>query len=133
MQRRTFVAIITGATLYAAALRLYELPSAGAVYMDDLRAYSGTAVIEALTRPDVSIKERIGFAYRASIDETGARPALAWLAAIPAALGFDRLGDLYLPCSPRRRSHSSDCLGSGWSMRRPAPSRPSGSPRRPDT
>jgi hypothetical protein len=97
MQRRTFVAIITGATLYAAALRLYELPSAGAVYMDDLRAYSGTAVIEALTRPDVSIKERIGFAYRASIDETGARPALAWLAAIPAALGFDRLGDLYLP------------------------------------
>jgi hypothetical protein len=97
MRRRTFVAIITGATLYAGALRLYELPSAGAVYMDDLRAYSGTAVIEALTRPDASIKERIGFAYRASIDETGARPALAWLAAIPAALGFDRVGDLYVP------------------------------------
>ena len=97
MRRQTFVAMVTGATLYAAALRLYELPDAGAVYMDDLRAYSGTAIVAALTRPGASIKERVGFAYRASIDETGARPALAWLAAIPAALGFERLGTLYLP------------------------------------
>ena len=97
MRRRTFVAIVTCATLYAAVLRLYELPNAGAVYMDDLRAYSGTAIVEALTRSGASAKVRVGFAYRASIEETGARPALAWLAAIPAAFGFTRVGDLYLP------------------------------------
>jgi hypothetical protein len=77
-------------------LRLKDLPEAGVLYYDDLRAYSGPSVVASL-RSDQPFLSRARAAYSLSITETGARPALAWIMALPAALGGSSPGVLYIP------------------------------------
>src|SRR5215831_15781056 len=79
------------------ALRLYAIRDAGVIYLDDLRAYSGQAIVDAVTAPNTGFSERFAAAHRAAVEQTTARPALGWFTAIPAALGFQRIGDLYIP------------------------------------
>jgi hypothetical protein len=82
--------------LIAAALRLVGLPGSGVIYQDDLRGYSGVDMVQAMSDSS-SLKARFSETYRISVEHTGARPALAWLAAAPAALGARRIGVLYVP------------------------------------
>jgi hypothetical protein len=90
---RAFYGVVV---VVAATLRLVALPQAGAIYQDDLRAYSGVALVHSLSDSG-SVKHRMSAAYWTSITKSGARPALAWLAAIPASFGAKRIGVLYLP------------------------------------
>ncbi len=86
-----------GVLLLAGGLRAYGLHDSGAIYQDDLRAYSGPMIATAITARSTPLLERVSQAYRVSVEETGARPALAWLTAIPAFLGFTAIGYLYIP------------------------------------
>jgi len=95
--RRLEYAILFAILVLGGGLRLYGLRDAGVTHLDDLRAYTGPEIIEALSARDVPLARRVANAHRISIDGTGARPALAWLLLVPATLGFSSIGDLYVP------------------------------------
>ncbi len=95
--RRASLLFLIACLCVGSALRLYGIRDAGVIFPDDLRAYSGQVVVDALTAPDAAFSERLAAAHRTAVEQTGARPALAWFTAIPAALGFLRIGDLYIP------------------------------------
>lgn len=98
IDRRWFAILFCAIVLAAAAVRLIGLASAGVIYQDDLRAYSGVAVVRDLAGADsVPLLARLASADHETIDGTGARPALAWMFAIPASLGARRAGQLFLP------------------------------------
>jgi hypothetical protein len=89
--------LLLAVLLLAGGLRLHDIRETGVVYQDDLRAYAGPEIVRAITRQEVSLVKRLAEVYRISIESTGARPALAWLVSIPAALGFTSIGDLFIP------------------------------------
>lgn len=74
--------------LCAGVLRVYRLPDAGVIYMDDLRSYAGLEFVDA---------ESFESARRGTISATGGRPLLAWLTAVPAWFGARRVGMLFVP------------------------------------
>lgn len=80
----------------AAGLRLLDLERIGVIYMDDLRAYSGLALNEALRAPGSWI-DRVALAYAACIQGAAARPGLVLLMAVSSLAVSPAFGLLCVP------------------------------------
>lgn len=73
--------VLAAILLAAVVLRFWNLPAIGTVFPDDLRAYVGLEILHILGEHRVPLVERLKDVYRTSIEATGARPPLAWIAA----------------------------------------------------
>ena len=93
--QQIYYVVVGAIVLVAAGLRFYGLQESGVIFMDDLRAYVGPQIVEVLSTSNEPFSKRIVDIYRISVEGTGARPALAWLVALPSLFGLTTIGELY--------------------------------------